>query len=248
MAMRARAERDQAHARLERSTSQLRALTLKVAAAEEQERRRLAHVLHDHVQQLLAGARYGLESTRESNDGQLVRATLARVDGMLGECMEVSRSLTMELSPPVLYDAGLGPALEWLGLWYREKHGLTVIVTLDERVIIEEANMRIVLFQAVRELLFNVVKHAGVKTAQVLSTMGDDGRARIVVSDTGVGCDPERAAGGIGPSSGLGLFGIRERLDALGGSLEIEGAPGCGSRFTLVVPSARTMDRFGSES
>jgi len=238
-ALRARAERDQAYVRLERSATQLRALTLKVAAAEEQERRRLAHVLHDHVQQLLAGARYGLESTRECTDEETLRATLTRVDGMLDECMEVSRSLTMELSPPVLYDAGLGPALEWLGLWYQEKQGLAVTLTLDERVTIEEASVRIVLFQAVRELLFNVVKHAGVKTANVCSTIGADGRARIVVSDTGVGCDPERASGGTGQASGLGLFGIRERLEALGGALEIDSAPGCGSRFTLVVPSPR---------
>ena len=175
MSLRAREERDQAYTSLEERTRQLRALAAELVSAEERERRRLAQILHDHLQQLLAGARYGLESLRERERTNTAREAVARIDGMLGECMEVSRSLTAELSPPVLHEAGLGAALEWLGLWYREQHGLTVILEIDDTAVISKDDDRVLMFQAVRELLFNVVKHARVKVAHLKTFRGRTG-------------------------------------------------------------------------
>ena len=234
--LRAREERDQAYTSLEERTRQLRALAAELVSAEERERRRLAQILHDHLQQLLAGARYGLESLRERARTHAARDSVARIDGMLGECMEVSRSLTSELSPPVLHEAGLCAALEWLGLWYREQYGLTVTLEIDDTAVVRTDDDRVLMFQAVRELLFNVVKHAGVKVAHLQTRKGTDGRVRIVVSDNGVGFDPVAALARAGTTGGFGLFRIHERLGMFGGELQMESSPGSGSRFTLVSP------------
>jgi len=236
VSLRAREERDQAYRSLEERTRQLRALAAELVSAEERERRRLAQILHDHLQQLLAGARYGLESLREGAASDTARDAMVRVDGMLGDCMEVSRSLTAELSPPVLDEARLAAALEWLGHWYRQRHGLIVALDVDEGVAIAKSDDRILLFQSVRELLFNVVKHARVKSARVTASRGPDGRVRIVVSDDGVGFDPPAALARAGTTGGFGLLRIRERMAMFGGELVMESAAGSGSRFTLVGP------------
>jgi len=236
VSLRAREERDQAYRALEDRTTQLRALAAELVSAEERERRRLATILHDHLQQLLAGARYGLESLREGAATSDARGAVGRIDGMLGQCMEVSRSLTAELSPPVLHEAGLAAALEWLGSWYREQHGLTVILDVDESAAIDTGDYRILMFQSVRELLFNVVKHAGVKEARVKAFRGQDGRVRIVVSDEGIGFDPAAALARAGTTVGFGLFRVYERMAMFGGELQMESSPGSGSRFTLLSP------------
>jgi PAS domain S-box-containing protein len=236
VSLRAREERDQAYRALEERTKQLRALAAELVSAEERERRRLAQILHDHFQQLLAGARYGLESLRERATTNDARGAVGRVDGMLSQCMEVSRSLTAELSPPVLHEAGLAAALEWLGTWYREQHGLTVILDVDESVAIDKEDDRILMFQSVRELLFNVVKHAAVKEARLKAYRGPDGRVRIVVSDQGIGFDPAAALARAGTTGGFGLFRVHERMAMFGGELQMASAAGSGSRFTLVSP------------
>jgi CheY-like chemotaxis protein/anti-sigma regulatory factor (Ser/Thr protein kinase) len=208
-------------------------------------------VLHDHLQQLLVGARYGLEGLRASSKAKTVREKANRVDRMLESCLEASRSLTAELSPPVLRDTDLTGALAWLASWFDEKQGLAV--ELDAaRCPIDAEEVRVSLFQAARELLFNVVKHAGVARARVRVTRSRDGLVRVTVSDDGVGFDP--GAVGRGPAAGapgapgLGLFGIRERLSLLGGRLDVKSGPGKGSQFTLVVPTrkARASRRPGA--
>jgi PAS domain S-box-containing protein len=242
VSMRAREERDQAYRSLEERTNQLRALAAEVVSAEERERRRLAQILHDHLQQLLAGARYGLESLREGATTNATRSAVGRIDRMLGECMEVSRSLTAELSPPVLHEAGLAAALEWLGLWYRKQHGLTVTLDVDESAAIAREDDRILMFQSVRELLFNVVKHARVKEARVSSFRGPEGRVQIEVSDDGIGFDPVAALARAGTAGGFGLFRVHERMAMFGGELRMESSPGSGSRFTLVSPPGSGPD------
>jgi DNA-binding NarL/FixJ family response regulator/anti-sigma regulatory factor (Ser/Thr protein kinase) len=167
----------------------------------------------------------------------VARQLALEISDLISDSIETSRSLTAELSPPILRVGGLVPALEWLAGWMQEKQGLAVRVEAQGRVGLMAEDVTALLFQATRELLFNVVKHAGVKAARV-QVHRLDGRVHVIVADEGAGFDPAQLRAVGGPSAGFGLFSIRERLDLLGGRMEIHSAPGRGSRFTLVAPAS----------
>jgi CheY-like chemotaxis protein/anti-sigma regulatory factor (Ser/Thr protein kinase) len=151
---------------------------------------------------------------------------------LLDEAIDSSRSLSHELSPQVLYEAGLGPALEWLAPRMENQHGLRIYVAAEEEAEPDAEDVKVLLFQAVRELLMNVVKHAGVDEAWMRMRHEDGDRLRLEVEDRGPGFDPEQTDKGDGGEQ-LGLFGIRERLRALSGEMKIDSAPGEGTRITL---------------
>ncbi|MFW6180748.1 MAG: MASE3 domain-containing protein [Spirochaetota bacterium] len=224
--------------------AQLQAMALELAQAEQRERRRLAEVLHDHLQQLLVGAKLRIGLLKGEAVSAGVRQSADLATELLDQSIEVTRSLTVELSPPVLYSRGLVSALHWLAGWVEEKHGVRVAVRVDSRAEPETEKIRVILFQAVRELLFNAVKHAKAGRVSLSADLDPEGLIRIVVSDRGVGFDPGGLDAANTSPRGFGLFGIRERLHHLGGTLEVRSAPGEGSMFTLVVP-VRGADSSG---
>lgn len=221
----------------EHRATQLRALALQLTQAEQKERRRVAHVLHENFQQLLVAARFNAELLRRHPGGP-VEEPLQRLENALSEAIRVSRSLTVELSPPVLHDAGLAQAMEWLGRWMQERHGLRVQVMADRAAEPADENLREMVFHATRELLVNVVKHAKVDAARLEMTREGD-QLRIVVTDEGVGFDPNHRLVQEDSLTGYGLFSIRERIEQVGGHLVIESTPGCGVRVCLIVPIGR---------
>ncbi len=217
-------------------TARLRALAAELTQSEERERRRIAQILHDDLQQLLVGARLRLEAVRGRVIPKALVNELQRIERLITESGEVARDLSHELSPTVLHEHGFGPGLQWLGCWMREKHGLVARIKTDAAAEGLEADVKVLLYQAVRELLFNVVKHAGVKRASVCAKPAAEGWIEILVSDQGRGFDPAQSRAGRSANAGFGLFGIRERLASVGGRLEIESKPGRGCRFRLVAP------------
>jgi PAS domain S-box-containing protein len=219
-------------AEVERRALQLRQLTAELTLAEQRERQRISLVLHDGLQQILVAAKFQIALLEKTKD---VPKTTAELVELIDDGIETSRSLTAELSPPILQQGGLVPALEWLGKWMRDKHGLTVGLASHGNIESAPEEVRILMFHSTRELLFNVVKHAGVKTARV-EIVQEDSRIRVDVEDEGVGFDPIQLKREGTESRGLGLFSIQERLSYLGGSMEIDSAPGRGSRFTLITP------------
>jgi len=228
-----RAERDRAQEALKRRALQLQALASELSQVEQRERRRLAQVLHDHIQQLLVGAKLSAEMLKRKGNAD---GSLDQLIAILKEAIQASRSLAVELSPPVLHEKGLGAGLEWLGRQMRKKYDLDVQVESDEASIELSEYLRNFLFEATRELLFNIVKHAGVKSACVeLACL--EGQVTVAVTDEGVGFDPALLKTGDVSMGGFGLFSIRERLGYVGGHLEIESAPGSGSRVVLVAPA-----------
>jgi PAS domain S-box-containing protein len=218
----------------ERQAEQLRQLAAELTRTEQNERRRLATTLHDHLQQLLVAAKFRLR-VAENRGGQDT-ALILQIDELIDQSIEVSRSLTVELSPPVLRDAGLCPALEWLARWMSEKHHLTVDVDLDEAAEPADEHVRVILFEAARELLFNVAKHARVDEARVVLAPYDDQHIQLMIIDSGIGFDPgERSASGPGVA-GIGLRSIRERIGYFGGRVDVDARPGGGTTATLVAP------------
>jgi signal transduction histidine kinase len=216
-------------------TAQLRRLASELTLAEQRERRRLGELLHDNLQQLLVFARLTVGGVRPRCADAGAQQALARVEDTLGEAVELARSLTADLSPPTLYEHGLAAAVRLFGRRLQEQCGLEVGVEADPEAEAASESVRVLLYQSIRELLTNVVKHAGVPRAEVRIARQDDGGLRIEVADAGTGFEPYRVVGA--PATrGFGLFSIRERLQLLGGGLEVASAPGRGTRVTLTVP------------
>jgi len=207
----------------------LRAAVSQAVLAEQQERRRLAADLHDDAGQLVSLASLKLRGLRSASEPGREAAT-REIEELLGEVRERISSLSFRLSPPLLYDVGLGAAMEWLAEDLKRRYGLTVqlvdLVQLDGEL--DEAT-RVLLFRALRELLMNVAKHAGVAEAQVSVTRENE-RVRVEVQDTGIGFDPE-----VDPQ-GFGLLTMRERVKHLGGSIEIRSGVGQGTCVAISVP------------
>ncbi len=237
---------DDRTAELERRTAQLSRLATDLTLAEQHAREQLAKMLHDHVQQLLFSATLKLDrlATRVEKHGAAEADLVNSTRGDINDAIAAARSLSVELFPPALHERGLPAALEWLGGWMRQKYGLVVRLSADSQANPARRDLRILLFESVRELLFNVVKHAKTTQAGVELVLATDQTLRLTVTDMGTGFDP---AAVIRPSQvnqpGLGLFAIRERLALLGGLLEIESAPGRGARFTVIAPRDAGVDR-----
>jgi CheY-like chemotaxis protein len=154
---------------------------------------------------------------------------------LIDSALETARTLTAELSPTVLQQGDLVAALKWLARWMNDRHGLGVHLTTSGKVEQVTEEVVALLFQSTRELLFNVVKHAGVRTAAV-ELCQEGGGIQVTVKDKGTGFDPRRLRAAGGHAGGTGLFSMRERISLVGGRLEIESRPGRGSRFRLIVP------------
>lgn len=224
--------------RVQARTQQVRALASSLTLAEQGERHRIAQILHDDLQQLLYGAQIQLhiaEQTMGKTDAQ-VSTQLTAVSEVIDRAINVARNLTVDLSPPVLKGEGLAEALRWLASHMQEIHGLKVHIEASEHGPVKNEEMRVLLFHLVRELLFNVVKHANVDDAKVVLSRADH-KIRILVEDAGIGFDAEMVSR---PGTGLGLTSVQERLGLFGGNLEVITAPGKGTKAIITVPTAST--------
>ena len=215
----------------EARAKQLQHLAIELIEAEESERHQIAQLLHDDLQQVLAAARMQLQTAIYSSHGE---SRFEKVDQLLEESIRTSRRLSHELSPPVLHHSGLVAALKWLSRQVRSQFGLKVELKINAEPLLDSTPLKVFIFRAVKELLFNITKHADVKSARVvLSCAGKN--LIIIVSDQGKGFD----ANVLAPTAavhGLGLLSIRERARHIGGDLMIKSVLGKGSRFTLKVP------------
>jgi PAS domain S-box-containing protein len=224
---------------LEHRTAQLSRLASDLTLAEQRAREALAKTLHDGLQQLLVSAALNVERqvTRDAQQGAAVSEPLQQAKRHLDDAIAAARSLSFELFPPVLHASGLPDALTWLGERIAHEYGLVVQVSADPRANSERKDVRILLFESVRELLFNAVKHAQVDRVAVDLVLQPDNTLCITVSDKGIGFDPtglvhRTKAGHVG----WGLFSIRERLTLLGGRFDIDSAPQRGTQFRLIAP------------
>jgi PAS domain S-box-containing protein len=228
-------ERKQAQERLQVHQQQLRVLASELSLAEERERRRIAMALHDHTCQNLVLARMKIEELLAAASAGQVEA-FHSICGTLSDTIEDVRELMFDLSSPTLYRFGLEAALEEL---LEDKFGAGQDVEYDFSDDAEPKplteDVRVLLFQSVREVLINILKHAGAHKI-ILDIRRTDGSIRIAVTDDGVGFDMDEVSSLPARHRGFGLFNIKERLDYVGGTFEIDSRLGEGSRFVLVAP------------
>ena len=212
----------------------LRRLAADLARTDERERRRLATNLHDRVGQTLTLLRMQLGALESANGDEA-----AEIAHAARECAEraiqETRHITSEISPPVLYDLGLVPAIDWLGEQFGDRFGLSVSVDHEGSLSPPSRDVRATLFRAVQELLMNVVKHSKAITASV-TVRSDEERISIVVRDDGIGFDPESLTEARHARGSFGLFSIKERLELMGGHMEIKSKPGCATIVRLDAP------------
>ena len=224
--------------RVAERTEQVRALTATLLHAEQEERTRIAHVLHDHLQQLLYALQMQVGLFVRASPADTPPARSEAITRILDEAVSATRSLAVDLAPPVLQDSAFGSTFEWLAIRMETAHGLTVAVEVAEPAPNPSGETRMLLFQLVRELLFNVVKHGTTDAATVRVRAGaEPGTVEVEVEDGGAGFDVAEAEARQRTAGGFGLFSVRDRVGLLGGRMEIRSAPGAGTRVTLAVPA-----------
>jgi PAS domain S-box-containing protein len=222
----------------ERRAQQLQMLAGELSRVEQQERRRIAQMLHDGLQQLLAAGKMRISFLERQTQEDSFKKELAQVRHLLTECIKASRSLTVELSPPILYERGLPQALEWLARHFEQEHQLKVEVLLEGPPDSIDENIRTFVFQAARELLFNTVKYSGVKDAQVRLAAQEGNWLFFEVADHGVGCDWAERVHRLNVEQGFGLFSIQQRVELFGGKMETCSSPGNGFCTWMRLPIA----------
>jgi len=233
-------ERKQSAERIHTYQEQLRSLASELSLIEERERRHIATELHDNISQTLAITKIKLGMAQGLTSPADWVGSLNEIGELIDQAIQYTRSLTFELSPPILYELGLEAGVEWLTEQIQEKHGIQIGFEDDRQPKPMNEEIRLTLFKTTRELLINIVKHAQASKAKV-SIWREDNSIRIRVEDDGVGFSTSEGKE-LGKTTGFGLFNIRERMEYLRGDMVIESEPGRGTRVTLSAPLEEKED------
>lgn len=225
---------EQAEAML-RSQERLQAMASELTLAEHRERRQLASELHDYLAQLLVLCRLKLNQAGLAASLGDRAGPWQEVDRLLEQAMNYTRTLVAQLTPQALHKGGLPAALQWLANQMRA-HGLEVHIRLEADMPPLSENEAVLIYQSARELLLNVIKHAGVQTATVTLAVEDGTVLHVTVRDEGRGFEPSDPIGASSRPDQFGLSSIRDRTEAMGGTIRIESGPGRGTRVTLLLP------------
>ena len=219
-----------------RAEQQIRSLASDLTIAEQEERRRISQILHDDLQQRIFAVKMQLTTLYDAyqkNNLTSAQVDFDQLEEWLNESIAMTRNLSIDLSPAVLQGDGLADALVWLSTQMRDQYGLQVTVQTNHVSTRFDDTLRILLFQAVRESLFNVVKHANTLQATI-QIEEIDGHTRITVGDHGSGFVPQTESGEA--NGGGGLRNLRHRLNLMGCTLQLQSQPGDGTQVIIDIP------------
>ena len=228
-------QRKKEEERLRVYQEKLRRLASRLSLAEQHERQRIATLLHDRISQTLALSKIKLGMLHELTSDTEFTEEIEEIRELLEKTIQETRSLTFELSPPILNVLSFESAVEWLCEKIQKEHDIILSFKDDNLNKPLEDDIRAVLFQAVSELLVNVVKHAKAQKAKI-SIQKEDKAIRVMVEDDGIGFDLSKSKYHFAQTGGFGLFNISERLEFLGGSIGMESKPNRGTCVTLKAP------------
>jgi len=223
-------------------TAEVRKLASDLTLAEQRERHRISQILHDDLQQRLYAIQMQVDLlvNGEHREREIVQRDLAEIKQQMQQALAITRHLSIDLSPPILRDEGLVQAIDWLASQMYEQYGLRIDLQAEEIFAIPNEEIQVFLFNCVRELLFNIIKHAGVNRA-VVTLQRINGDLRIEVRDDGRGFMPDgltRHEGGLEAARrrSFGLPTLRRRLSLFGGSMDIQSKPDDGTVVTMIIP------------
>jgi len=217
-------------------------LNLRLVKAEEDERRRIARVLHDEIAQQLTGVSLVLsapELTRESR----AKERLDEAKGLVKETQNFIRDLSYELLPPALENLGLAAAVRALARSAAEGSGVSFVIQGDEGFPRADPDTEIMLYRVIQEAVTNALKHAEPDEITVRFEYAEP-KLRVMVEDDGKGFDVEKVASA---SSGLGLRSIHERVALIGGRIELNSSVGKGTQVLIEVEIPRNSDKLSVE-
>ncbi len=223
--------------RLRQQQDRLRQYARELVGAEERARRATAVDLHDGIGQQLVGLAMTLDALAARSSPE-VRLLLGKATHTVREVQSIAQRVIADLSPPGLYELGLEPALKWLMVYMRSKDNFQVDLSVpsDDRTI--DLDLRVLVFKVIRELVRNVVKHAGVKSAKVTVTHTPN-ELRVVVEDHGLGFEWQLSL--FEPRAhGFGLWSVADRVREAAGEMTVDTGPGRGCRVTVVFPLDET--------
>ncbi len=233
------AEHKQTEEKLMQHQQKLRSVTSDLTITEERQRRQLAIDLHDGIGQALAMSQMKIAQVKSSIQDAEIKNQLDDIQTLLEDAIQQTRSMTFELSPPLLYEIGLDAALEWLTETFQERHGIQTTFHTNKPEKIKDDDVRLLLYRIARELLINVVKHARAGNVKVM-VQSFDHAIQVEIIDDGVGFDPKEQKNRHQIEDGFGLFSIGERLEFIGGQFQIISQPGHGTRALISAPLLKT--------
>lgn len=219
-------------------TSQVRELAKALSLAEQRQRQYLSLVLHEDLQQALFATKTRtslLKNSLTKEPKEVLLQDLAEIEKLLAHSIDTTRQLAIEFNPPVLHNEGIDAALQWLIYHIHQRYGLKVHLEIREGFTIFPEDERVLIVNLTRELLLNVIKHAGVSSAS-LCVYRRENHIVVEVEDKGVGFDFEMERAIAQERNHLGLFSIKERLCLFGGTLTIESQVGHGTKMIMTLP------------
>lgn len=228
-------ERKRAEEQILSYQEQLRSLASELSLIEERERRQIATSLHDNIGQTLALSYIKLGALQELTSSPSLAKSFKEIRELIEQAILYTKTLTSEISPPILYELGFEAAVEWLGEQIQNQYGILFNFEDDKQPKPLNDEIRVILFHAVREVFINITKHAQARNVKVF-VQREGNEIRISVEDDGVGFDISQINSHLGKSGSFGLFNIRERLNYIGGRLKIESKIGNGTHITLHAP------------
>jgi PAS domain S-box-containing protein len=232
---------EQLEIRVRERTTSLQFLAAELTRAEHKERQRIANLLHEDLQQRLMAIKYKVHELKDSVESAAALRTADRTIHELTEAIELTRDLTSRLVPPVLYLLGLRPALETLTKEMAANFSLAVQIKGLRKFRLPSDEISHFAFDAVRELLLNVAKHAGVKSAEIRIRHAGKKSIAVEVRDKGKGIVARKDQNGH-----FGIFSIRERAEAMGIGFDISSSPGKGTSVALILPTGHSADALVS--
>ena len=216
-----------------RSEEKIRELASELTIAEHEERHRISQILHDDLQQRLFAIKAQLSFLTADEPSADAHLTISQIEKWLSDAIALTRDLSVDISPTVLRSEGLAQAILWLCARMKEQYGLQLHVNAADHLNHLEDHLRVMVFQAVRELLFNIVKHAGTLEGSVFMER-TNGMGRITISDPGKGFNTNTVLND--PAGAHSILLLRDRLTLMRGSMVIESAPGQGTKAVIEFP------------
>ncbi len=228
-------ERKKVEAEIWEYQNMLKRLSSDLILAEEAQRRNLAIVLHDHMGQSLAMAKIKIAGVLNKTQDSDLKESLKAIEKDISDAVKQTRSITYELSPPVLHELGLIVALEWRLDKFTEETDIKTSYDHNVDTVELSHDQTVILFRSVEEVLKNIIKHADA-TIVLVTAQASKYSFMLKIQDNGKGFDTAILAPQERKSGSFGLFSIKERIEYLGGVLDIQSGNGSGTVVTLIVP------------